>query len=172
MATYFWQRFVCPVRPEDWHLLGIRWRGQYYVNKCLSFGLRSAPFLFNMVADTLEWILCYHFHQQYCFHYLDDIFFVGSMQSDTCLVALMDVIHLCGLVGALIKPEKMVGLTTCLPLLGIPLDTVQRQAWLPEDKSQALVSELSEFKSKAQSIATSSRCSLLFLIGKLSFACK
>ena len=45
---------LCPVRPEDWHLLGIRWRGQYYVDKCLPFGLRSAPFLFNMVAEALE----------------------------------------------------------------------------------------------------------------------
>ena len=35
---------LCPVRPEDWHLLGIQWRGQYYVDKCLPSGLRSAPF--------------------------------------------------------------------------------------------------------------------------------
>ena len=161
---------LCPVRPEDWHLLGIRWRGQYYVDKCLPFGLRSMPFLFNMVVDALEWILRYHFHQQYCFHYLDDFFFVGSTQSDACLVALMDMIHLCSLVGALIKPEKVVGPTTCLPLLGILL--VQQEAQLPEDKLQALVSVLSEFKSKAQSMATSSKCSLLSLIGKLSFACK
>ena len=29
------------------------------MDKCLPFGLRSAPFLFNnnMVADALEWIL-------------------------------------------------------------------------------------------------------------------
>ena len=30
---------LCPVRPEDWHSLGIRWRGQYYVDKCLPFGI-------------------------------------------------------------------------------------------------------------------------------------
>ena len=65
---------LCLVRPEDWNLLGILWRAQYYVDKCLLFGLRSTPFLFNMVVDALEWILHYHFHQQYCFHYLDDLF--------------------------------------------------------------------------------------------------
>ena len=27
---------LCPVRQEDWHLLGIHWRNQYYVDKCLS----------------------------------------------------------------------------------------------------------------------------------------
>ena len=68
---------LCPVRPDEWHLLGICWCGQFYIDKCLSFGLRLAPFLFNMVADSLEWILQYHFHQQYCFHYLDDISLQG-----------------------------------------------------------------------------------------------
>ena len=46
----------------------------------------------------------------------------------------MDTIHLCGVVGTLIKPEKVVGPTTCLPLLGILLDTVRQGAQLPEDK--------------------------------------
>ena len=26
---------LCPVRPEDWHLLGIHWQGKYYIDKCL-----------------------------------------------------------------------------------------------------------------------------------------
>lgn len=55
---------LCPVRLEDWHLLEIHWQGNYYVDTCLPFGLRSAPFLFNMVADVLEWILRYHSHLQ------------------------------------------------------------------------------------------------------------
>ena len=95
---------LCPVRPDDWHLLGICCRGHFYVNKCLPFGLRSAPFLFNMAADALEWILRYHFHQQYYFHYVDDLFFVGAPQTEVCMVALMDMVQLCGQVGALIKP--------------------------------------------------------------------
>ena len=48
---------LCPVRPEDWHLLGIYWHDNFYIDKCLPFRLRSAPFLFNMVADALHWIL-------------------------------------------------------------------------------------------------------------------
>lgn len=84
----------------------------------------------------------------------------------------MDMIHLCGVVGALIKPEKVVGPTTCLPLLGILLDTVRQEAQLPDDKLQALVSELTEFQSKARSATNSSKRNLLSLIGKLSFACK
>jgi hypothetical protein len=32
-----------PIHPEDWHLLGMRWRDRYFINTCLPFGLRSAP---------------------------------------------------------------------------------------------------------------------------------
>ena len=32
-----------PVHPGDYHLLGIQWRDQTYVDSCLPFGLRSAP---------------------------------------------------------------------------------------------------------------------------------
>ena len=163
---------LCPVRSDDWHLLGIRWRGQFYVDKCLPFGLRSAPFLFNMVADSLEWILRYHFHQQYCFHYLDDFFFAGSPQTDACMVALIDMVQLCGHVGALIKPEKVIGPTTSLPLLGILLDTINQEAKLPDDKLASLLSELAELKKMAMSKQTSSKRNILSLIGKLSFACK
>ena len=38
---------MIPVHRADWDLLGMHWRGQYYVDTCLPFGLRSAPFLFN-----------------------------------------------------------------------------------------------------------------------------
>ena len=46
-----------PVHPDDRFLLGMRWRGQFYVDLSLPFGLRSAPFIFNSVADMVEWIL-------------------------------------------------------------------------------------------------------------------
>ena len=88
------------------------------------------------------------------------------------MVALMDMIQLCGQVGALIKPEKVIGPTTSLPLLGILLDTINQEAKLPDDKLVALLSELAEFKKWATIKQTSSKRKLLSLIGKLSFACK
>ena len=35
---------LIPVHPLDWPLLGIKWENQYYVDKCLPFGLRTLPF--------------------------------------------------------------------------------------------------------------------------------
>ena len=44
------------VRHQDWELLGIYWRDLYYVDTCLPFGCRSAPFLFNQFANAIHWI--------------------------------------------------------------------------------------------------------------------
>ena len=48
---------ICLVRLEDRDLLGIHWEGKYYFDKCPLFSLRSAPYLFNQVAEAIEWIL-------------------------------------------------------------------------------------------------------------------
>ena len=45
------------VHPSDRYLLGLKWRKNYYVDLALPFGLRSAPYIFNSVADMVEWIL-------------------------------------------------------------------------------------------------------------------
>lgn len=42
---------------EDCELLGIHWQDRYFVDTCLPFGLRSAPYLFNQFAKALHWIL-------------------------------------------------------------------------------------------------------------------
>ena len=47
---------LIPVHPADRHLLAMRWRDKSYIDGCLPFGLRSAPKLFNILADLLSWI--------------------------------------------------------------------------------------------------------------------
>ena len=46
---------IVPVHPEDRHLLGIHWQEKCYVDTALPFRMRSAPKIFNAVADGLEW---------------------------------------------------------------------------------------------------------------------
>ena len=153
---------LCPVHPDDWHLLGIHWRGHYYVDKCLPFGLRSAPYLFNMVANAVQWILSHHFQVANFFHYLDDLFFAGPA----------DMLMLCHTLNIPLKQEKIVNPTTCMTFLGIELDTASQIARLPQDKLITLVAELHSFASLYQLQQTCTKRQLLSLIGKLSFACK
>ena len=63
------------IHPEDCCLLGMKWRGHLYVDP---FGLRSAPFIFNTVADMMEWILLNQ-HHLICdlMHYLGDFITAG-----------------------------------------------------------------------------------------------
>ena len=48
---------ICPVRPEDWHLLGFMFEDMYFVDLCLPFGLRSSVNRFSLLADAVLWIL-------------------------------------------------------------------------------------------------------------------
>ncbi len=55
-------------------------KGRYNVDPMMPFGLRSAPKVFNVVVDALNWYL----HQEsvrYCLHYLDDFIIVGRLDS-------------------------------------------------------------------------------------------
>ena len=45
---------MLPIHPEDQGLLGIKWEGEFYTDKALPFGLRSAPKIFTAVADALQ----------------------------------------------------------------------------------------------------------------------
>ena len=66
------------VHPEEQYLLGMRWRGAYYVDMALPFGLRSAPFIFTSVADMVEWTLTHNHGVDFLSHYLDDVLTLGT----------------------------------------------------------------------------------------------
>ena len=48
---------MVPIHPHDQHLLAMVWGGNIFVDRCLPFGLRSAPKIFTAVADALAWVL-------------------------------------------------------------------------------------------------------------------
>ena len=79
--------WLIPVHPQDHPLQAIQWDGRIYIDPMLPFGLRSAPKIFNAVADTLNWYL-----QQsgipLVFHYLDDFIIVGPPHSLQCAHSL------------------------------------------------------------------------------------
>ena len=45
------------IHPSDRFLLGMKWRSKIHVDLALPFRLRSAPYIFNCVAELVEWIL-------------------------------------------------------------------------------------------------------------------
>ena len=88
---------IIPVHPSDRHLLGMFWQGDYYPDLALPFGLRSAPAIFNSLADLLHWCLFNSWNVLDLLHYLDDYFgLVENAGTRVCGYADMRV---CGYAG-------------------------------------------------------------------------
>ena len=75
------------MHPTESLLLGLQWKGQLYEDTALPFGLRSAPKIFNAVADGLQWILLNH-NITPNLHYLDDFLLFGRPGSENPLQRL------------------------------------------------------------------------------------
>ena len=116
-----------PVHPDDRFLLSMRWHGQFYIDLSLPFGLHSAlysAFIFNSVADMVEWIFL-HKHCLYdLLHYLDDFISTGPPQSFQCVYNLNTAISVCYQLGLPLHTNKLVGPATSMTILGIELDSV------------------------------------------------
>ena len=73
-----------PINPKYYHLFGIEWLNRILIYKCLSFGLSTAPSIYNRFADLIVWACLFWNKNSFkcnntfnLLHYLDD-FFGGS----------------------------------------------------------------------------------------------
>ena len=135
---------LLPVHPADRHLLGMEWQGGIYIDTCLPFGLRSAPKLFNVLAEMLSWIAKQR-NVSFLIHYLDDFLTMGPSSSSSCQYNLDTIIQICNYLGVPLALEKVEGPSTTLPFLGITLDTIKMEARLPEDKLGKLKDEVAQW---------------------------
>ena len=158
---------LLPVHPIDCHLLAMCWRNQIFVDTCLPFGLRSAPKLFNILADLLSWILEQHGVTR-LLHYLDDFLLMGPPQSPICQSNLLVVKHVCSLLGIPLALEKVEGPSDSRTFLGIILDTQHMEACLPAEKIQRIQTSLSSWLKKKKA----TKREILSLVGLLQHATK
>ena len=123
--------------PANRHLLGMCWQNQLFIDATLPFGLRSAPIIFNLVADALLWILCEQgIHS--IFHYLDDFITMGEPRTNEC-ERNMRIIHtICELLEAPLSLEKCIGLTLTLTYLRFEFDTATMEIRLPRKKLEQI----------------------------------
>ena len=156
---------IVPVHPQDRHLLGMQWKDGVYVDAALPFGLRSAPKIFNALADAVEWIVREH-GVSHLWHYLDDYITCGPAGSEECHFNLQLLIDVCQHLGVPLAEEKVEGPTTALVFLGILIDTVQGELRLPGEKLERLQSSVKEWSQRR-------RCTkreLLSIAGQLQHA--
>ena len=156
---------IIPVHPDDYHFLGVSWRGETYVDRALPFGLRSAPKIFSAVADFISWVL----HQQgidHHLHYLDDFLRLVAPDSDQAKAALDLVLRVFHSLGIPVATHKTDGPATMLGFLGILIDTQLFELRLPTDKLARLQAALHWWTNRKRC----TRRELESLLGQLSHA--
>lgn len=160
-----------PVRPEDWHLLGFKFRGKLYYERVLPFGLRSSCRLWELFAAALHFMCeelnCGVPHE--VVHYVDDFLFVVSPAGGEAAAArlLEGALFLCAKLGVPMAPDKVEGPSRCLTFLGIELDAEKLEARLPEKRLTDLHSLIVEWESWTHATIKQ----LQSLTGLLNFAC-
>ena len=156
---------MVPVHPDDRLLLGMRWKGEVFVDSALPFGLRSAPKVFTAVADGLEWILRTRGGCE-SIHYLDDYQFMGCPGSAECAESLDLAESTCDTLGVPLALEKREGPTHRLVFLGIELESSKLELRLPGEKLTRLSRTVHEWQMKR----SCTKKELLSLIGQLQHA--
>ena len=106
------------------------------------WSIRSAPYLFNLVATALEWILKEQSTSPYVIHYLDDFLFAGPGNNSCCKHTLEMSKSVCSHLGIKIKTEKCVG-PSRITFLGIEIDTLSQTMRVPKEKLSELLIETS-----------------------------
>jgi hypothetical protein len=155
-----------PIAPQDLWLLGFCWEGTYWVDCFLPFGLRTAPYIFDLFAKALHWILDSQATPEFeTIHYLDDFLGVGPTSAAAEFSHQFE--QICNRLGLRIKESKSITGTTA-DFGGIELDTLAMEARLPSAKlhkaTELVESALKKGKLNLQELQS--------LIGFLSFCCK
>ncbi|KAL9951074.1 hypothetical protein ACROYT_G043670 [Oculina patagonica] len=157
---------IIPINPSDYHLLGIKWNGQYFYDRCMPMGCASSCKTFETFSTAVEWIAREKLSIQNILHLLDDFLIVAPSKS-LCHKQLDIFLSLCSYLGIPTAPEKTCGPSTILSFAGIELDTVQSQARLPQDKLLKCTQLISQFLHRMKVTLQE----LQSLIGLLNFAC-
>lgn len=149
------------IRPSDRNYFGLAFRGQFYVDNCLCFGSRSAPFIFNRITDSV----CHYMRDRgiLCFNYLDDIICL-SKDLDSGVSDQLEIIRTLRYLGFYIAWKKICSPTRVCVYLGIEIDTENMCLRLPKDRMLRLRKELEFWKGRRK--ATEKQ--LQVLLGHLS----
>ena len=156
-----------PVRPEDWHLLGLQWHDQYYFDIVMQFGITSATAIFEWYSSAAQYIAERACALQHLVHYVDD-FMILIRGKTAAKLALDSVLKLFAELGIPISMNKLEGPSTSMIFLGILFDSDSMTIRLDDDKLTSIHDELSLWSDRS----TASREQLQSIIGVLSFAAK
>lgn len=129
---------IIPIAPHIQWLLGFRWQGTNYVHTVLPFGLSTAPFIFNLLAEAFEWILRSYLGWNIMAHYLDDTFnMIKATRASEVDKEAQEYKTLTDILG-IPRNDSKDGEGTKIELLGLLVDTVTFKASVPPEKMRKI----------------------------------
>ena len=157
---------IIPVHPFDYQLLGMQWRGKYYVDRCLLMGCASSCKTFEALSTAMEWVARNKLVIPNIIHILDD-FLILEKSHEAFAASLQRFLHFCADIGVPMAPEKTEGPNQILSFAGIELDCLNPEARLPMEKVDKILRAIRNLlpRKKVQLKELQS------LIGLLNFAC-
>ena len=160
---------LLPIAINDRYLLGMKWRRLFYVDLVLPFGSRVAPAIFTVFADVLRDIIQRDLISSKLLHYLDDYLLISAPgRRKEAASDFRTARAICDFLGIPINEDKDFPPSTCIPMLGIELDTLLFEARLPQDKLGPLLLLINQWLSKG----FGTKRELVSLHGKLEWASK
>ena len=157
---------IVPIHPDNYHLMGSIWKGQYYYDKFLAMGLAESCKIFEIVSDALVYILRSHYHVINVVKIIDDFLFI-EVNKGMCMASLNTFVRLCEELGIPVAYDKTSkDGDTVIIFLGTTIDSDRMEARLPLDKLQLYSSQIEEALHKTRITVKELRN----LLGRLQFA--
>lgn len=158
---------LLPIHPDDFSLLGIKFQGQFYVDKALPMGASCSPAYFEMFSTFLEWATKRESKSNSIVHYVDDFCLIAP-DRPSCQRLISCFENVCAKLGVPLASDKSEGPATRLVFLGLEIDSVQQLVSIPHSKLHKIIAKVQGALDR-NSITLRE---LQSLIGSLSFVCK
>lgn len=121
---------------SDAALLGFTLDGVAYRENALTFGGRSSPWLFNLFAEMLHWIVS-SCTRMPVHHYLDDFF--GATPSHSLEEPVRILALACQALGFTLAEDKTFHAQTCLEILGIEIDSARQSVGITDKRRSRIL---------------------------------
>ncbi|SPO28963.1 uncharacterized protein UTRI_10233 [Ustilago trichophora] len=128
------------VSDKDARLLGFTFNKAFYMETSLTFGGRSSPWLFNLFAEIVNWVVSATTPHPVD-HYLDDFFGAVPVGEDPT-APLHSLALACGALGLQPSPPKTFSSVTRLEILGIEIDTLRQTVGITEERQQRILESI------------------------------
>ena len=159
---------LLPVNPDDFELLGFKFKDKFYFDKCMPFGCSISCSTFEKFACFLEFAVKRHCPIGMLIHFLDDFFYGGRENTNDCAIIMNQIQEIFKELGVPLAVEKTEGPKTCICFVGLEIDSIEMVIRMPIDK-------VNEIILKIEAILCKEKVTLKImqsLIGSLNFACK